>query len=107
MSTMTELQQTKASRLKHALSDWREAVLQVNALLTWGQEWYPLVTVGLVTNVFLSIWYWDPTLVTFLAFSGLVVTMADYLGPKIINQVSFPSMSILKQRLNFSPALLT
>ena len=87
MSTMTELNQTKASRLKNALTDWREVVLHTNSLLTWDQEWYPGVIAAIVTVFYMAVWYWDPTLVTFIAFSGLFVTMADFLGPKIINQV--------------------
>jgi len=84
---MTELNQTKASRLKHALSDWREVVLHVNSILTWDQEWYSGVVFGIVTAFYLAVWYWDPTLVTFVAFSGLFLTLADYVGPKIINQI--------------------
>ena len=108
MSTMTELNQTRASRLKHgntftnpgqlsdwfskihtfsALSDWREVVLHANSVLTWDQEWYSGVVFGIVTAFYLAVWYWDPTLVTFVAFSGLFLTLADYVGPKIINQV--------------------
>ena len=87
MSTLTELSETRASKVKHALSDWREAVLQVNSLLTWDQDWYPAVTAGIVSTFYLFVWYWDPTLITFLAFTGLFMTVADYLGPKIISQV--------------------
>ena len=89
MSTMTELNQTKASRLKNALTDWREVVLHTNSLLTWDQEWFPGVIAAIVTAFYMAVWYWDPTLVTFVAFSGLFVTMADFLGPKIINQVKY------------------
>lgn len=96
---MTELNQTKASRLKHTLSDWREVVLQANSLLTWDQEWYPGVIAALVTAFYTAIWYWDPTLVTFIAFLGLFATMLDYLGPKVINQVfSVDQWSSVKER---------
>ena len=84
MSTMTELSETRPSRLKDTLFDWKEAVLQVNSVLSWDQDWYPGVTIGSVTLFYLSVWYWDPTLITFLAFSGLFLSMADYVGPKIL-----------------------
>ena len=41
-----------------------------------------------MTAGFLWVWYWDPTLLTFIALMGLVLTLVDYVGPKIINQVS-------------------
>jgi len=40
-----------------------------------------------VSFFYLFVWYWDPTLITFLAFSGLFLSLADYIGPKIIHQV--------------------
>jgi hypothetical protein len=87
MSTMTELSESRTSRLKNSLSDWKEVVLQVNSVLSWDQDWYPGVIAGIVTLFYAFVWYWDPTLITFLAFSGLFLSMADYIGPKIINQV--------------------
>ena len=77
-----------------ALSDWREVVLHANSVLTWDQEWYAGVIAALVTTFYLAVWYWDPTLVTFIAFSGLFLTLADYVGPKIINQVCTITMDI-------------
>lgn len=55
----------------------------------WECDWYPAVSGGMVTAGFLWVWYWDPTLLTFIALMGLLVTLVDYVGPKIINQVSF------------------
>ena len=88
MSTMTELSESRTSRLKNSLSDWKEVVLQVNSVLSWDQDWYPGVIAGIVTLFYTLVWYWDPTLITFIAFSGLFLSMADYIGPKIINQVA-------------------
>ena len=90
MSTMTELTESRTQRLKNSLYDWKEVVLQTNSLLSWDQEWYPGVIAGVVSFFYLFVWYWDPTLITFLAFSGLFLSLADYIGPKIIHQVSKP-----------------
>jgi len=97
MSTMTELTESRTQRLKNSLYDWKEVVLQTNSLLNWDQEWYPGVIAGVVSFFYLFVWYWDPTLITFLAFSGLFLSLADYIGPKIIHQVSKP---LLKDDLN-------
>lgn len=84
---MTELDQTKASSIKHSLMDWRELVIQGNSLLSWEQEWHPFAIVGLVSTAFLSLWYWDPTLISFTAMAGVFLTTVDFFGPKIMNQV--------------------
>jgi len=77
----------RLSTIKSNLEDWREVVLKTDAILGWDVDWYPAVTGGVLTAVFLFVWYWDPTLLTFFAFMGLIVTLTDYLGPRIINQM--------------------
>jgi len=76
--------------VKNNLEEWREVVIKADALLGWEVDWYPAVTGGVLTAAFLFIWYWDPTLLTFFAFMGLVVTLTDYAGPKIVNQICSP-----------------
>jgi Flp pilus assembly protein TadB len=87
MSTMTEVFESRTSRLKNALYDWKEVVLPVNSVLTWEQEWFPGVTAGVVTLFYLIVWYWDPTDVFTNLLILLFLSMADYIGPKIISQV--------------------
>lgn len=80
----------ETSTVKSCLESWREVVLHVDSLLGWDKDWYPAVTAGLLTFKFLFVWYWDPTLLTFLAMTGIMLTLVDYLGPKIMNQVFKP-----------------
>lgn len=89
MSTTFEVQDIndRRARLKSNLGEWKEVVIRADGFLGWEQDWYPAVTGGILTASFLFIWYWDPTLLTFIAFMGLMVTLADFLGPKIINKV--------------------
>ena len=67
------------------------------------QEWHPAAIAGTITAVFLTIWYtglchwtninslWpfvplcssDPSLLTLLATIGLLLTLADFIGPKV------------------------
>ena len=82
--------------VKNNLEEWREVVIKADALLGWEVDWYPAVTGGVLTAAFLFIWYWDPTLLTFFAFMGLVVTLTDYAGPKIVNQVYLEPYYLLK-----------
>jgi len=91
MSTMNdERSDGQLSNIKTSLEDWREVVIKADALLGWEVDWYPAVTGGVLTAAFFFIWYWDPTLLTFFAFMGLLVTLTDYLGPRIINQICGP-----------------
>jgi len=88
MSTLNEVPDAgRVSKVKTNLESWREVVIRADSFLGWECDWYPAVTGGLLTAIFLFVWYWDPTLLTFIAFLGLAATLVDYLGPRIINQV--------------------
>ncbi len=53
------------------------------------QEWYPAVTSGLLTALFLVLWYQDPSFLTLLATLGLCLTVLDYAVPRIQDKI-FP-----------------
>lgn len=76
--------------VKNRLQDWREVIIKVDSLLGWELNWYPAVTWSVLTTVFLLGWLWDPTLLSFLAFLGLLVSVTDYAGPKIIGLLFGP-----------------
>jgi len=76
--------------VKSCVEGWREAVLIGDSVMGWEQEWHPAATAGSLTVVFLTVWYMDPSLVTLLAIIGLILTLADYLGPKILNKLLSP-----------------
>jgi len=76
-----------SSAVRSRLESWREPALGLAALLAWEKDWYAGAVAGAVTSAFLLVWWWDPTLLTFLAAMGLLLTLADYLGPKIAAQV--------------------
>jgi len=89
MSTTDEVRfsEGRLNQVKSGLETWREVVIKLDSVLGWECDWYPAVSGGVVTAAFLFVWYWDPTLLTFIAFMGLLATLVDFLGPKIINQV--------------------
>ena len=77
----------ETSRVKGCLEGWREPVLHASSVLFWDKDWYPGVIAGALTAKFLFVWWWDPTLLSLLATTGFFLTLADYLGPKILAQV--------------------
>ena len=95
---MTDIQQTKTSSLKSALYDWRHVVLQINGVLRWEEDWYPAAIAGAVSAFYLAIWYIDPTLISFVSFCGLLLTIIDYVGPKVLNQVYSNNWTALQER---------
>jgi len=76
--------------VRDSVESWREAVLLGDSVLGWQQEWHPAAIAGSLTAAFLTVWYLDPTLVTLLAILGLLATLADYLGPKVLDKLFKP-----------------
>jgi len=100
MSTTDEVRfsEGRLSTVKSGLESWKEVVIRVDSVLGWECDWYPAVSAGAVTAGFLWVWYWDPTLLTFIAFAGLLITLIDYLGPKITSQVFGNNWNLSKEQ---------
>ncbi|KAE8740842.1 hypothetical protein FOCC_FOCC013634 [Frankliniella occidentalis] len=78
MSANSTATSDQVKQLKRRLELWREAVLPVYAVLTWEKPWHPGLLAGISTSFFLLFWYLDPSVLTTLAFMGLVVNVFDY-----------------------------
>lgn len=75
--------------LKKDVEKWREILVITDSVLGWEKEWYPAVTSGLLTSVFLLLWYEEPSCLTLLAIMGLVATLLDYAVPRLQDKI-FP-----------------
>lgn len=82
--------ETRVDNLKWTLENWREIVVLADRVLSWEQDWFAGIVAGAVSFIYLLVWYWDPTMLTLFAFTGLFISLADYLGPKIIAKVFGP-----------------
>ena len=51
------------------------------------QDWYPGLTAGVVTVIYLLIHWLSPSLITLVSIIGLVITLLDYLVPMISDMV--------------------
>ena len=86
-----------------AFLGWKQVLASFSFNPDFPQEWHPAAIAGTITAVFLTIWYtglcrWtninslspfvplcssDPSLLTLLATIGLLLTLADFIGPKV------------------------
>lgn len=80
------------NKTKHDLEEWRELILHLNSILKWEQKYYPGVIFGVVSFVFLMLWYLDFALLTLVSLIALLVTVVDY-GYPAIHKFIFKSES--------------
>ena len=61
------------------------------------QDWYPAVTAGCLTSLYLMIYTADLTTLTLLSVVGLLLTLLDYLTPLVAAKV-FPADSWSREK---------
>jgi len=73
----------EVATLKRKIEVWREIIILADSVLSWDKEWYAAVTSGTLSILFLVIWSQEPSMVTLVALLGLLVTLLDFLVPRI------------------------
>jgi len=73
--------------VKQSLDSWREVAVILYSVITWEQDWYPGLTAGIVTVMFLTVHWLGPSIITLVSVIGLVITLLDYLVPMISDMV--------------------
>lgn len=71
------------SKLKKDLEAYRELMLPLNKVLEWEQNYYPAIVVGVLTFIFLQVWYWEPSVLTAICLIGILVSVVDFAVPTI------------------------
>jgi len=66
---------------KRRLENWREVLTHLNALITWEKPYYPGIITGVVTLIFILLWYFDPSVLTTLSIFGIIACVLDYVVP--------------------------
>ncbi|XP_054710292.1 ADP-ribosylation factor-like protein 6-interacting protein 1 [Uloborus diversus] len=66
---------------KRRLENWREILTHLNALLTWEKPYFPGIIAGVVTFIFIMLWYFDPSVLTTLSIVGIIACVLDYVVP--------------------------
>jgi len=69
------------------LDSIREAAVLVYSVITWEQDWYPAVTAGCLTALYLIVYVSQLSLITVLGLLGLLITLLDYFLPIISDKL--------------------
>lgn len=66
---------------KRKLENWREVLTHLNSVITWEKPYYPGIVAGVVTVIFIMLWYFDPSVLTTLSMFGIIACVLDYVVP--------------------------
>jgi hypothetical protein len=71
------------NKVKHDLEQWRELLLILNGVLKWDQSFFPGVIFGVLTFLFIILWWLDLSTLTLIAFITMLITVLDYGYPLV------------------------
>jgi ADP-ribosylation factor-like protein 6-interacting protein 1 len=77
------LQKKVFNKVKHDLEQWREVLLILNGVLKWEQSFYPGIIAGVLTFLFIILWWLDLSTLTLIAFITMLITLLDYGYPLV------------------------
>ena len=89
---LLDFQKKLFNKVKHDLEVYRELLLVLNNILKWEQSFYPGIIGGVLTFVFLVLWYLDFSTLTLVALITILVTVVDY-GYPLVSKFIFKAES--------------
>ncbi|XP_017039684.1 ADP-ribosylation factor-like protein 6-interacting protein 1 [Drosophila ficusphila] len=82
--TASQVDQKRAlNKLKHDLEPFRTAIVGAYGVLTWEKQYYAGVVFGVISVLYLVLWYLDLSLITLLSLLGLISILLDYVFPTV------------------------
>ncbi|EDW44829.1 ARL-6-interacting protein 1 homolog [Drosophila sechellia] len=76
-------QKRALNKLKHDLEPFRTAIVGAYGVLTWEKQYYAGVVFGVISVLYLVLWYLDLSLITLLSLFGVISILLNYAFPKV------------------------
>ncbi|MBN3285843.1 AR6P1 protein, partial [Polyodon spathula] len=77
----------ETAQLEEQLQGWGEVILAGDQVLRWVKPWFPAALMGVVSAVFLMIYYLDPSVLTGVSCAVMLLCLADYLVPTLAPRI--------------------
>ncbi|XP_048871131.1 ADP-ribosylation factor-like protein 6-interacting protein 1 [Brienomyrus brachyistius] len=97
----TNLLAQEISQLEEQLQGWGEVILAADHVLRWQKPWFPGALIGVTTMLFTLIYYLDPSVLTGVSSSVILLCLADYLVPTLAPKIFGSSKWTTEQQQRF------
>ncbi|XP_063077620.1 ADP-ribosylation factor-like protein 6-interacting protein 1 [Engraulis encrasicolus] len=77
----------ETAQLEEQLQGWGEVILAGDQVLRWEKAWFPGALMGVTTLLFTLVYYLDPSVLTGLSCTVMIMCLADYLVPTLAPRV--------------------
>ncbi|KAK0140442.1 ADP-ribosylation factor-like protein 6-interacting protein 1 [Merluccius polli] len=73
--------------LEEQLQGWGEVILAGDLVVRWEKPWFPGALIGVTTVLFMLVYYLDPSVLTGLSCTVMLLCLADYLVPTLAPRI--------------------
>ncbi|KAM4632137.1 ADP-ribosylation factor-like protein 6-interacting protein 1 [Discoglossus pictus] len=91
----------ETARLEEHFEGWGEVILVADRTLRWEKAWFPAVIMGVVSFVFLMIYYLDPSVLSGVSCLVMFLCLADYLVPTFAPKIFGSNQWTTEQQQRF------
>uniref|UniRef100_A0A8C7SRM7 ADP-ribosylation factor-like 6 interacting protein 1 n=4 Tax=Oncorhynchus TaxID=8016 RepID=A0A8C7SRM7_ONCMY len=77
----------ETAQLEEQLQGWGEVILAGDQVLRWKKPWFPGALMAATTLVFMMIYYLDPSVLTGLSCTVMLLCLSDYLVPTLAPRI--------------------
>nr|XP_023996182.1 ADP-ribosylation factor-like protein 6-interacting protein 1 [Salvelinus alpinus] len=77
----------ETAQLEEQLQGWGEVILAGDQVLRWKKPWFPGALMAATTLVFMMIYYLDPSVLTGLSCTVMLLCLFDYLVPTLAPRI--------------------
>ncbi|KAM4698410.1 ADP-ribosylation factor-like protein 6-interacting protein 1 [Rhinophrynus dorsalis] len=91
----------ETASLEEHFQGWGEVILVTDRVLRWDKPWFPAATVGVLSFVFLMIYYLDPSVLSGVSCFVMFLCLADYLVPTLAPRIFGSNQWTTEQQQRF------
>ncbi|KAG8432970.1 hypothetical protein GDO86_017295 [Hymenochirus boettgeri] len=91
----------ETANLEEHFQGWGEVILAADRILRWEKTWFPPAIMGVVSLLFLIIYYLDPSVLSGVSSFVICLCLADYLVPMLAPKIFGSKIWTTEQQQRF------
>ncbi|MEE6508551.1 hypothetical protein FKM82_021821 [Ascaphus truei] len=91
----------ETASLEEHLQGWGEVILVADSALRWEKPWFPAAIMGVLSFVFLMVYYLDPSVLSGVSCFVMFLCLADYLVPTLAPRIFGANQWTTEQQQRF------
>ncbi|KAG8432971.1 hypothetical protein GDO86_017296 [Hymenochirus boettgeri] len=91
----------ETANLEERFQGWGEVILVADRIIRWEKPWFPAAIMGVISFLFLMIYYLDPSVLSGVSCFVMCLCLADYLVPILAPRIFGSKIWTTEQQQRF------